>query len=182
MKKEYLPNLLTVCRITLSFWLMFLPCPSVLFILLYLICGCTDFLDGVIARRLKAETLLGARLDSLADLFLCAVIILTVIRQTHANIPVIIGICAVFTVRAFNAAFSKRKFGQVLSIHTVANKTAGLLFFLCPLTGAFTNIPLYLTGVVALLSSIEESLILRRPGVPDLNRKSVFEKCKQAAP
>lgn len=174
MKKKYLPNLLTVCRIALSFWLLFLPCQSVLFLLLYLICGCTDFLDGVVARRLKAETRLGARLDSLADFCLCAVIVLTVIRQAHADVLVIIGICVVFIVRTVNAVFSKRKFGQILSIHTVANKTAGLLFFLCPLTGTFTNIPLYITGIAALLASIEEFLILRRSEVPDLNKKSMF--------
>lgn len=176
MKKEYLPNLLTLCRIAFSFWLAFLPSPGVPFFLLYLICGCTDFLDGAIARKLKAETQLGARLDSLADLCMCAVIVLTVLRQTHAEVPVLIGICVVFLVRAANAAFSKRKFGRILSIHTVANKTAGLLFFFCPLTGAFTNIPLYLTGIAAFLASIEEFLILYRSDVPDLNRKSIFSK------
>lgn len=176
MKREYLPNLLTLCRVALSFWLLFLPCPSVLFLLLYLICGCTDLLDGVVARRLKAETRLGARLDSLADFCLCAVIILTVIRQTHADVFVIICICIIFVIRAVNAVFSKRKFGQILSIHTVVNKTAGLLFFLCPLTGAFTNIPLYITGIVAFLASIEEFLILRRSDVPNLNRKSIFSE------
>lgn len=176
MKKTYLPNLLTLCRIVLSFCLLLLPYQSVLFVLLYLVCGLTDILDGFLARKLNTETQVGAKLDSLADLCMCVMIIITITKQTHANILVLIGICIIFVIRLGNALFSKFKFKRISSIHTNTNKIAGLLFFICPLTCDFTNIPLYITGIAALLSSAEEFLILLRSNVLNLNRKSMFSK------
>ena len=175
MKKEQLPDLLTLCRIILSFYLLFLPYQSFCFVLLYLICGLTDIMDGYLARKLKAETRLGAQLDSLADLCMCVMIALTIIRQTHAFLLIIIVFCAVFMLRAGDALFSKFKFGNILSVHTIANKTAGVLLFFCPLTYAFSgNILLFLTGITAILASVEEFLILFKSNVLDINQKSIF--------
>jgi Phosphatidylglycerophosphate synthase len=177
MKKEQLPNLLTASRIVLSFCLLFLPVQSVWFILLYLICGLTDILDGYLARRMKADSQLGARLDSLADLCMCLMIILTIIRQTSADQPILIGLCIIFVVRAGNVVFSKFKFGRASSVHTMANKLTGLLLFFCPLAVSFIgNGPLWLTGFAALLACAEEFLILLLSDDLDLNRKSIFTK------
>lgn len=175
MKKEHLPNLLTLCRIALSFCLLFLPYQNFWFVLLYLICGLTDILDGYLARRLKAETRLGAQLDSLADLCMCVMIFLTIIRQVHAGLPIIIAFSAIFIFRIGNALFSKFKFGYFLSVHTIANKVVGLFLFFCPLAYAFSgNILLFITGISAVLASVEEFLILFQSDVCDINKKSIF--------
>lgn len=177
MKKAYLPNGITLCRIVLSLSLLFIDFHSVVFILLYLLCGLTDVLDGMIARRTGSETQLGARLDSIADFFLSAIIIITIIKQNQVNVLILIGIVIVFVLRIGNAVLSKFKFGKTASIHTVANKLTGLLFFFCPLTYAFwVDDLLLITGIIAFLASVEELLILLTSKELDLNRKSIFIK------
>jgi len=177
MKKAYIPNMISLCRIVLSLSLLFIDFRSILFILVYLICGLTDPLDGTIARRTGSETPFGARLDSIADLFMCCIIIITMMKQNQINMLIFIGILIVFVLKIWDAVFSKIKFGKISSIHTVSNKLSGLLFFFCPL--AYTlrgNNLLIITGILAFQASIEEFLIMFTSKSLDLNRKSILSK------
>ena len=70
-----LPNALSLLRLTGAATLAFLPVGAG-FWAVYLLCGLSDMLDGALARRLKAESELGSKLDSLGDLafvIVCAV-------------------------------------------------------------------------------------------------------------
>ncbi len=62
-----LPNALSLLRLTGAATLAFLPVGAG-FWAVYLLCGLSDMLDGALARRLKAESELGSKLDSLGDL------------------------------------------------------------------------------------------------------------------
>lgn len=177
MKKTSIPNSITLLRIALSVGLLFIDFRSLLFVILYVICGVTDALDGYIARKLHSETLLGARLDSLADLFMCCMIIITTMKQAAITMPILIILAAVFGIRIANAVISKVKFGKVSSVHTVSNKLTGFLLFVCPLTYSFLGDSLLvISGVFAILSSMEESLLYLTSKTIDLNRKSIFSK------
>jgi len=83
--KKQLPNIISCFRIAGAFSLLFLTKKSweveitlhivnktfsnvpIVWIIAYLLLLCTDKLDGTLARRLKAESALGAALDSLGD-------------------------------------------------------------------------------------------------------------------
>lgn len=83
--KKYLPNIISCIRITGTFSLLFLmrksweikiavpfidknyPNVPVVWIIAYLILLSSDKLDGTLARKLKAESELGAALDSIGD-------------------------------------------------------------------------------------------------------------------
>lgn len=67
--KKNLPNLLSLFRLVSILPLTYLGFLrlKVLFLILYSLSGFTDLLDGYLARKLKAESDLGRRLDSLAD-------------------------------------------------------------------------------------------------------------------
>lgn len=69
-----LPNLLTFIRLCLvPFLIMFLSQGNFkVALIIFLICGTTDYLDGLIARKFKLQTALGAFLDPLADKILMA--------------------------------------------------------------------------------------------------------------
>lgn len=69
-----LPNLLSFIRLCLvPFIIMFLSQGNFkLAFVLFLFCGITDYLDGLIARKFKLQTTLGAFLDPLADKILMA--------------------------------------------------------------------------------------------------------------
>lgn len=65
----YLPNLLTLSRIALVPWLVVLLQEQqfLISLIVFIVAGITDGLDGYIAKRYNAQTRLGAILDPLAD-------------------------------------------------------------------------------------------------------------------
>lgn len=95
-----LPNLLSFIRLCLvPFIIMFLSQGNFkISLILFLICGITDYLDGLIARKFKLQTALGAFLDPLADKILMAstfiTLTLTLPKQTF-SIPVFITILVI---------------------------------------------------------------------------------------
>lgn len=110
-------NIITLIRIGLAISLLFIKKYSLLFLIVYSICGFTDILDGYIARKTKTESNLGAKLDTVSDLLFF------------------------------------------------------ILYFM-NLNGA--NIIVYIIGVIALVSSIEELAINIKSKKLDLNKKSIF--------
>ena len=69
---KQIPNILSAVRIILSFLLLALTKNTTLFLIVYLIIGISDVLDGGLARSLHVQSELGARLDSIGDLaFYC---------------------------------------------------------------------------------------------------------------
>ena len=67
---KYIPNVLSFSRIILSIVLFYLNPVRLPFILIYIICGITDMLDGFIARKINATSEFGAKLDSVADMLI----------------------------------------------------------------------------------------------------------------
>lgn len=80
----YVPNLLTLARIGLVPWLVVLLQNQqfTLSLIVFIVAGLTDALDGFIAKRFNAETYLGSLLDPLADkgLLVCSYIMLSVME------------------------------------------------------------------------------------------------------
>lgn len=61
-------NILTLSRIGLALILLSPPAFSAFFMVLYVLAGLTDMLDGFIARKAGTVSETGARLDTIADL------------------------------------------------------------------------------------------------------------------
>ena len=64
---KQIPNILSAVRIALSFLLLALTKDTALFLIVYLIIGISDILDGWLARSLHVQSELGAHLDSIGD-------------------------------------------------------------------------------------------------------------------
>jgi len=81
----YIPNLLTLCRIGLVPWLVVLLQGHEFLwaLIIFVIAGISDGLDGFIAKRFNAQTRLGALLDPLADkaLLVTSYIMLSVLEH-----------------------------------------------------------------------------------------------------
>ena len=60
-------NYITAGRIGLALSLLFVPPLTILFYIVYLLCGLSDMADGLIARKTHTESAFGAKLDSIAD-------------------------------------------------------------------------------------------------------------------
>ncbi|MFT6032489.1 MAG: cardiolipin synthase [Arenicella sp.] len=77
----YIPNLITLARIGLVPWLVVLLQKQqfTLSLIVFIVAGLSDALDGFIAKRFNAQTYLGSLLDPLADkgLLVCSYIMLS---------------------------------------------------------------------------------------------------------
>ena len=174
-----LPNAITILRIVLALSLLLFLSNKTVFLIIYLACGASDFLDGYIARRFSLQTKLGAVLDSIADLCTFAVVLFalftwnkTIPPAAWAAVFIITGIRVIALLTAF---FKFRRFAM---LHTLANKAAGALLVLYPVEYLLfgTNILLYPLFAAAFLSAAEECLIHIKYDTLDLNRKGLFLK------
>ncbi len=169
--KRHAANIITLLRIPLSLCLL-LPMSTGIFLVLYALVGITDMADGIIARRWKAQSRLGARLDSIADMVMMGVIIYKLFEMGAMALiwPWIVGI-GVVRIASMIVVYAKhRVFGM---LHTWANKLTGLLIFLAlPLALLINDPAVWWTVIaVAVYAAIEDLLINIREKTFDPDKK-----------
>ncbi|MGM9969734.1 MAG: CDP-alcohol phosphatidyltransferase family protein [Anaeroplasma sp.] len=169
-------NVITLIRIGLAISLLFIRKYSPLFLILYSICGFTDVLDGYIARKTRTESKFGAKLDTIADLLFFIVMFIIMFDILLKDIIFIVFIIIILLIRIASVIIVLKKYNKFAILHTYTNKITGLLLFFIPyfiyLNNA--NIIVYIIGVIALISSIEELTINIKSKQLDLNKKSIF--------
>jgi CDP-diacylglycerol--glycerol-3-phosphate 3-phosphatidyltransferase len=182
MKVKYIPNALSILRMVLSLSLFLFLGSRAVFFIIFVLCGVSDLLDGIVARKTHSQSALGARLDSFGDmLFFLTVLICTVIWAGEEMLLLLPYIAAIVVIRFANLAIAAARFHRFAIIHTFANKATGLLVFVSfgvyILTGAI--IAFIPVCAIAALSALEETLILLTSKELDLDRKSIFIKTQQ---
>jgi len=176
---KHLPNLLSVSRIIISIVLLFLFNDRVLFFVFYIFAGITDMLDGYIARKYKLESVLGAKLDSIADVFFYIALFLYLFFMEKTMLtPYVIFIIFIIVLRIANIIIGVIKFRELIMLHTIANKLAGLFVFLLPIF-LWLNIKIFIPVVlcVTILATIEELLIIlknKRDSI-NVNQRSILK-------
>ena len=156
-------NTITFFRIAAGIVLLFCPVFSPAFYALYIAAGLSDMLDGFVARQTDTVSILGARLDTIADFVLvvvCLIKLLPVLR-IPAWLHVWIGIIALIKVVNIISGFAVRK--RFVAVHSVMNKATGALLFLLPLT--IPAVPLKYSAIVvcaaATFAAIQEGHFIR---------------------
>lgn len=172
MMRRQLPNLVTGCRIALSLALL-APLPlSAAYLTLYTFAGLTDMLDGYLARRLKAETAMGSRLDTLADMVMLAAALFTLwpfLPLSGTALVWLAGVAAIKLLALAVYAFRRRR---LLSHHSLPNKVVGVLLYLYPfaLTQPWKVAAAYVLLALATIAALEELMAALRGGDGDGKR------------
>ena len=160
---KYFANLLTVCRIVCSLWMVRLPVFSPEFYITYLFCGFSDIADGFVARMTGTQTSFGAKLDSSADLIFAvsAFIKLLPVISLPAWLRYVTGI--ILVIKAANLIISYVCHRRILYEHTVLNKLTGFLLFLLPLTMSFMDTAFHAAVICAAAfpAAIQEGYLIR---------------------
>ena len=110
-------------------------------------------IDGTIARKTGAVSNFGANLDTVADFVFMAVCVVKLLPMIHISIWLWTWIAVIAIIKVINIVlgFIRRK--KLVALHTVLNKTTGLLLFVLPLTLQFI-VPTYSFGVVCTIATI----------------------------
>jgi len=124
----------------------------------------SDFLDGWLARKLHIESEFGSMLDSIADMSLMVVIIISIwflhpmVYQQHWQIiAAVVGFWSIAHLAAL------LRYGRPASFHTRLLQLGILLFGVFALvlfTYGFIPWMLYLAGIVSLLGGVEHFILL----------------------
>jgi phosphatidylglycerophosphate synthase len=164
MKASNWPNCLSAARLVLMpAALMAAICGSrIWFVALLVTALVTDALDGYLARRLKAESDFGRKLDSAADYLLLltgvAGIALLWPDLMRRELPwVIAGLASFFAVVVYGFV----RMGRAPCYHTWAAKVlaVGLALALVPLLAEWTPLPFRVVMALQVLGSMEELAI-----------------------
>ena len=139
--RRHIPNAVTALRLLCAAAMLFANADFGLFWLLYALCGISDVLDGALARGLHAESRLGSRLDSIADLAFTAVCAVQLLPRLH--LPAGLWICIAVIAACKSLRSSPRGIGIVLRSSTTAPRTGWSGFCCsvrCPSTGCKTEL------------------------------------------
>lgn len=156
-------NIITSSRIIFSIALLFCPALSPIFLVLYLLAGFTDMIDGTVARKTETVSEFGSKLDTVADLVFVIICLIKLIPVM--DIPtwlyIWVGVIAAIKIINLGSGFIVQK--KFVAEHTVMNKVTGALLFVLPLT--LSLIDLKYSGIavcaVATFAAIQEGHIIR---------------------
>lgn len=178
MDRKAIPNLVTGVRFVLTVALIFPVVPGTAFAMLYFAAGLTDVLDGWLARHLHAQSILGARLDSAADLFFAVVVLFRLWPVVAPGMAVLLWVGGIALLRLGAVAAAKYRFGRFGFLHTIGNKLTGLLLFCSPFSLFLTRSQaiFYVLCAAATLSAGEELLIELTAKQWSPDRAGIFAK------
>lgn len=132
-KRGYIvANVITAIRIICALGLTFCPTFSTWFYVLYVIGGISDVLDGIVARALRKETKLGARLDTIADIVFAMIVIVKVVQNISIPVWMVIWIVCIAVIKCISIVTGCIISKRFVSEHTVMNKICGILLFAIP--------------------------------------------------
>ena len=182
-----IPNILSISRLILipamiipAYYINNEPDARFVFLIMFIIIGVTDKLDGTLARYLNQTTALGAKLDTIADMVFYPLIALWLYRFESG----VVGewwnlIYFLLALYFFKMVTGKIKFGYVPAFHTIGAKTfsASLYFFMiiAMLDSDLAKSIFPLLCVIGFINQIEETYILLTRDSVDENIRSVFD-------
>lgn len=156
-------NMITAFRILGTVAMMGLKPFSKVFFTVYTLCGISDVLDGLVARKTNTVSEFGSKLDSVADLFFYFVMICKILPAVYDSLPFTIWYFtfAVIVVKITLYVVHTVKNRTFMSNHTIMNKITGFCVFLIPYLFRLTNIAAefcIVTCVISIVASVEEFL------------------------
>ena len=151
--KKYIANIITGSRVVFSLPLLFIPLSSAWFCILYLVCRLTDMIDGAIARKTRAVSKFGTKLDTVADVVFMFVCGLKMLPLIHIPVWLWVWIIIIASIKIFNILFVFIHKKKLISIHSVLNKVTGFTLFLLPLSLTFIETT-YNVATICVLATI----------------------------
>ncbi|MDO4582366.1 MAG: CDP-alcohol phosphatidyltransferase family protein [Bacillota bacterium] len=123
---------ITASRIVFAVFILFSAAFSVQFYAFYLLGGCTDIIDGWVARRLNLKSSFGAKLDTIADHVFIIAVLAKVLAALYVPVWLWIWIAIIAFIKLANLLSSLVLSGGIIPMHTLMNKITGFMLFLLP--------------------------------------------------
>lgn len=161
IEMKNIPNLITITRIVGTAVLIFMKPFSKLFFIVYFICGISDILDGMVARKMNFVSKNGQILDSVADFFMVIVLLFILVPKFKFQLWCIYWIAVIAAIRITSLVVGFIRYKELVFLHTYSNKFTGMVLFCFPVmyTGLGLHIAAILVCFIASSSAVEELII-----------------------
>jgi len=177
---KYVPNILSITRLILIIPILLLTPLELPFVIVYIVAGTTDFLDGPIARKFNVMSTFGAKLDSVADVSLVFAVLfrLAPIVQISQTIGLLIIAVIIFKFIAVIIGVIRHK--QLTLLHTYFNKFFVFSLFFFPLFYVFFEADHILSVMIffAFVAFAEEAYINATSKIVNLDDKGLLFRKK----
>ncbi len=165
------PNLLSLLRILLSLLLLVFAIPKekniTAFIIVFLLCGISDMLDGYIARRFNVCSPFGAKLDAYADaqyIIISFICFFFTVKEIPITWYMVVYLVAGILLKLANYVITWVRFKVFNGVHTYLNKSVGsLLGGVLLLSIALGEVPIWLQFIAITgwyIAAIDEMIVL----------------------
>ena len=161
---KHIADIITGFRIAGSIALLPLSVFTSEFYVIYILCGISDIIDGVVARKTDSISEFGNKLDTVADLIFVIVVLIKLLPVIPIPIWTWIWMGAIAIIKVSNIVRGYIYSRQFLAVHSIFNKAAGLLLFLMPLTLSYIGLK-YSCIIVcsaATLAAIHEGICIAK--------------------
>ena len=165
---KQIPNILSVSRILLAISLLLFEPFTLLFMLAYIVACLTDMFDGLAARKLNAQSKLGATIDAVADHVLVVCIFISVAPVVGVGTWALWLVLGILLFKVVIVVFTLRKYGQAVMSHSYGHKLGATVCFLFPMFSLVieANLAVAIIGVFMCIIMLEElfiSIVLEQP-------------------
>lgn len=177
---KIIPNVISIMRIIFSISLICIKPQSIEFYFIYMVCGMSDVLDGFIARKTGTTSMIGAKLDSIADMVMIGVLLFLFYPIINPTFEIAVWIVIICAIRVTGMIYAFKKYRTFISIHTYGNKFTGVIIFLIPIEILYIDINIlnYVVCIIATISALEELIIQLISKEIEIDRKSIIKKRK----
>ena len=154
---------ITIFRMAASLALLFFPAYSPAFFALYIAAGLSDVFDGIVARETHTACESGAKLDTAADTVFAAACLIRLLPGLRLPLWLYVWIGIIALIKLVNVISGFIVGKKFTVLHTAANKAAGVLLFLLPLTFSRLDPTVSVPPVcaVATFAAIQEGHLIR---------------------
>ena len=177
---KYVPNILSIIRLVCIIPLLLLTPFEIPFMVVYVIAGVTDMLDGPIARKFKVSSQFGAALDGGADILLVLVVLFRLIPELVISNWILIWIILAVILKLSSSVVGYIRHKQVIFLHTYAGKFFIFLLFLFPVFYLFATADTILIILLsfAMLVFAEDIYINATSKIVNLDDKGILFRDK----
>jgi len=182
MKLKNLPNAITILRFFLVASLIFITPLSLASIIIFIIAGITDMIDGTLARRIKnAKSKIGAELDSMADMFMVIVSVFVIVPAMNIWPQLWYFVLIALGFKLLSAVPGVVKHRKVFFLHTVSNKALAMVLFIGAIMyfifGGRIVVNAYFVFLIAavFLATLEEMIIISMLDYPNKDIRGFWQ-------
>lgn len=163
---RYIPNLLVFLRVIIAVFLIIDAGDGIIsawFVALFAVAAISDLIDGPIARRFNATSVLGSRLDSYGDVVLVGAILFC-IWKVHRDVVYAfwVPITTIGITQVTSWLISLIKFSKITSYHSYIAKIWALAIFIAAMSlfaFDYARVLFWIVIVLGIISNIEDIII-----------------------